>query len=65
MSFVELSEKQLTERMEYLVGEMDKIWENVEPQIKEFNAKRAEVDSILEELHRRQEGEKPQTTTDG
>lgn len=53
MSFTNMSEKQLKDRMRFLSDKMESIWEKVSPQLKEFDECKNEFVLVLEEMEKR------------
>lgn len=55
MSFENLSDKQLRERMRFLSDKIESIWENLVPKLKEIDECKKEFVDILGELKDRDE----------
>jgi hypothetical protein len=65
MSFEELSDKHLLDRVAFLTENMEKIWEEINPKIDEFNEKKEELALIWEELSGREFAEHTREDTQG
>lgn len=50
---LDMTEKQIRDRLRFLSDNMDKLWEKISPQLKEFDALRIEFEGLYEELDKR------------
>ncbi len=61
---LDLTEKQIRDRMRFLTDNMDRLWGKIDPQLKEFDALRIEFEELYEELNRRGIFDAPQSRED-